>query len=812
VKNLCLLGVTVCISLLTNSAYAADPDKFYSDSTPYNWTGFYAGFAAGAAIGQYDPRTSTNSDGYIGAAGAATVTAAGTQTINSTGFVAGIEGGYNWQIGNLLLGLEADVQAADLDGAGGSGAVHYPLRRGQFTITSYGATNWLSTVRPRIGYVAPNHWLFYATGGLALTQLQSDLSFVDNFGVLESGGLDAVKAGYTVGGGIEVPLTDRLSLKAEYLYVDFANTVAPVTANTLAPFFPGQVFAHSSDFKADIIRAGLNYHFGDPVAPLAAGPIIPFTLPVWKPQTPLFTGWELATGARLWFGSGSVGAPQPLLNAPPLILASRLTYSDLEAVAGETFVRADHASGFFVKGNLGAGGIVGGRLNDEDFPAGPTYSNTLSSATGHLGYATIDVGYNVWHAPDAKVGPFVGYNYYTQAINTYGCTQVAGSNGCVPALPSALLALTENDSLNSMRVGLSAEVMLTDRLKLTADAAYVPWVSFSGLDNHLLRQLLLPEASNSGNGVMIEATLDYYLTWAWSIGVGARYWAWNMNTGTETFDFLTAPPPIGEPARFTTERYGLFVQSNYHWGDDPPSASNARPLLVKAPTAASAPVNWTGIFVGGHLGGGFSDAQWSDPFASTMDRRGFVNVAGFGDSTHATGPLGGGQIGADWQMGRLVLGAGVDASAASLRGENTCFSGLGGIDCQHAVNSLVSFTGRAGYAWDRSLVYVKGGGALANNSYSLFGNTGALTLGSGEATLQTWGWTVGAGIEYGLTNHWSTFAEYDHTSLPASTTPFPTVAVVNTATIGVRQTMDVFKLGINYNFKLADLAAIAPKN
>jgi hypothetical protein len=78
------------------------------------------------------------------------------------------------------------------------------------------------------------------------------------------------------------------------------------------------------------------------------------------------------------------------------------------------FARANHRSGFFVKGYLGAGEINKGHLNDEDFPGfGTAYSNTLLSASGHLGYATIDVGYNIWRDAGAKVGPFVGYNYYT---------------------------------------------------------------------------------------------------------------------------------------------------------------------------------------------------------------------------------------------------------------------------------------------------------------------------------------------------------------------------------------------------------------
>jgi opacity protein-like surface antigen len=788
-------------SVLAGPAQAGDGVDFFSHAPAYNWTGFYGGFTAGAAFGQYDERTSTVAAGYIGTAGAAAVNTAGAQTINSLGFAAGIEGGYNWQIGNVLLGIEADVQGVNLYGSTGSGAIPYPAKPAEYTVTSFGQTNWLATVRPRIGYVAPNHWLFYATGGLAVTQLQSDLSFVDSNGVLESGRLDAVKAGYAVGGGIEAPLTGRLSVKAEYLFVDFASTNAPVAANTLTTHFPNQTFSHSSDFKADIVRAGLNYRFGGDDPPPADHFALPFKAPAWPAQSPLFAGWQIETGARLWLGSGSIGAPQPLLNSPPLILASRLIYSDLNAIAGETFARVDHDSGFFIKGNLGAGAITGGKLNDEDFPAFAVYSNTYSSASGHFGYATVDVGYDIWRTPGAKVGPFVGYSYYTQAANTYGCTQIAGDLVCKPSLGSTLLILTENDTFNSLRIGLSAEMMLTDRLRLTVDGAYVPVVGFSGLDNHLLRQLLLPEDANSGNGIMLEAALDYYLTSAWSVGVGARYWAWNMNTGMETFNFLLFPPPLTEPSRFTTERYGAFVQSSYRFGDLPSSSRDPLTLLGKAP-APMAPVDWTGFYVGGHFGGGFSNAQWSDPFGPTAGPLGLINVAGLGDNTHATGPLGGGEAGVNWQIGRLVLGAAADASAANIRGENTCFSGIGGVDCQHAVNSLVTLTGRAGFAFDRSLVYVKGGGALTNTSYTLFADTNALTLGTGTTTLGTWGWTVGGGIEYALTNHWTAFAEYDYVGLPTVTVPFPGVATINAQTITVKQSLDAFKLGINYKFAL----------
>jgi opacity protein-like surface antigen len=812
VKTGLLASATIVAFFGAGWAHATDVAKPISDSSQYSWTGFYAGVAAGGAWGQYDPQTSTVGDGYMNATQAAAVTAAGAQTIKPTGFVAGIEGGYNWQIGNLLFGLETDLEGVQLEGATNSGDVLYPgTRLSRFTVTSYGNTDWLFTARPRIGFVAPNHWLFFATGGLALTQLESDFSFIDNRGTLESGRLNAVTLGYAVGGGVEAPLTGRLSLKVDYFFVDFPNTPGSVTANSLTMSFPGQVFSHSSDFKADIVRGGLNYRFSGPDGAPGGDLILPFKPPQWKVPPLLANGWELETGARLWLSSGTVGAPQPLIDTPPTTLASRLVYSGLDAISGEAFARVDHASRFFVKGYLGAGAIVGGNLNDEDFPAGPTYSNTLSSASGHIGYATIDLGYTIWREPGAKVGPIVGYNYYTQAINTYGCTQVAGSNVCSPALDSTLLGLTENDSINSLRVGLSSEVMLGDRLKLTADAAYVPLLGFAGLDDHLLRQLLGPEASNSGTGVMLEGTLDYSITKTWSIGVGGRYWAWNLNTGSLGFDFL-APRilPSTESARFTAERYGMFVRSSYRWAD-PPSSGDP-PMLTKGPpVVVSRPMNWTGFYIGGHLGGGFGDVQWSDPFGSTAGRFGFSNVAGFGDSTHATGPLAGGQIGADWQTGHLVLGAQADASAAQMSGENTCFSGIGGVDCLHTVNSLGTVTGRLGYAWDRSLAYVKGGGAWTNTTFSLFADTNALTLGSGDTTLNLWGWTIGAGIEYALTNHWIAVVEYEHVGLPATIVPFPTVATINAQTIKVTQTIDIFKLGVNYRFDLASLTAIAAK-
>lgn len=322
-----------------------------------------------------------------------------------------------------------------------------------------------------------NNWLFYATGGLAVTQLTSDLLFTDSGGALEEGKIDTVKAGYTVGGGVEAPLTDRLSLKAEYLYVKFSGA----TVSGYLPPPPNQAFTHSADLAANIVRLGLNYRFVG-ADPRSAAVVMPAKAPALKAPPPVSSDWEVETGARLWFSTGTIGAPQPLLNTPE-ILASRLTYKDLDAISGETFARVDHASGWFAKGFLGAGRITRGNMYDEDFPAFFAYSNTLQADnSGSIGYANIDVGYTFLRAPSAKVGAFVGYNYYRQHVNTYGCTQLAGDAVCVPAgiVPANFIGIAEDDRFNSLRLGLSAQFMLTDRLKLTADVAYLPLVNFNG--------------------------------------------------------------------------------------------------------------------------------------------------------------------------------------------------------------------------------------------------------------------------------------------------------------------------------------------
>jgi len=515
--------------------------------------------------------------------------------------------------------------------------------------------------------------------------------------------------------------------------------------------------------------------------------------------------WEVEVGSRVWFSSGSIGAPNPLLNVPNNVVVSRLLYKNETAISGEVFGRLDHSSGVFVKANAGLGRIDGGEMYDEDFPGGGAYSNTLqNNNTGHIYYGSGDIGYDILTGPGGKVGVFIGYGYYGQHVDTFGCTQLAAADGCNPAqgsppVPPTFNGVSEDDAFGAVRLGLSSQFHLTDRIKFTAEAAWLPAVRFWGQDNHNTVGLIINEASGSGDGVQLEAILSYAVTDALEVGVGGRYWTWNMRGGISQFNFDNPARQFTEPSSFNSERYGVFAQVSYHWGSVTPDA--ARPAgYFKAPPEVWSP-NWSGVYVGGFLGGGVGDDRWSDRFGTnSIPGLIFDNIAGFGDSTHASGPLGGAEIGINGQSGMVVYGLEADASFADIRGQNTCFSGLGGVNCMRDVKELATFTGRAGVTWDRTLLYVKGGGAWSDTNYSINANTGVggVTLGVGSVTASAVGWTLGGGLEYALNSKWSGKVEYDYIDFGGKGLTFGTVAVIGAAPVSVQQNVNVMKVGIDY--------------
>jgi outer membrane immunogenic protein len=262
------------------SAFAADLAPRIYSKTPaladpgYDWSGFYVGVNAGGAWETFRSRTTTDfNPAPLGGPpvynisnppeDVAALAVAGAQNLRGSSFAGGGQAGYNWQRDRLVFGVEADMNYVHLRGAD-SRTVPYPILGGIFSMTvgSQSTTDWLFTLRPRVGF-ACNNWLFYGTGGLALTELRGNFGFTDTLGpAIETASISQIKAGWTVGGGMEVGLGRRWTLKAEYLYVDFGSV--STTSNNLVALlpptpFPANIFHHSTDLQASIARLGLNH-------------------------------------------------------------------------------------------------------------------------------------------------------------------------------------------------------------------------------------------------------------------------------------------------------------------------------------------------------------------------------------------------------------------------------------------------------------------------------------------------------------------------------------------------------------------------
>jgi outer membrane immunogenic protein len=157
-------------------------------------------------------------------------------------------------------------------------------------------------------------------------------------------------------------------------------------------------------------------------------------------------------------------------------------------------------------------------------------------------------------------------------------------------------------------------------------------------------------------------------------------------------------------------------------------------------------VSWAGFYFGNHAGyqWGSVDYRVFDLFNGLTPRKG---------SFSADGVIGGGQAGYNFQAGHWVYGLEADLGGLDLSGKklditppfpNRPFSSSGGI--------YGDITGRPGYAFDRTLIYAKGGAAFLNAEFR--------TLASDRETL--WGWTAGAGVEYKISPDWSAKVEYQH--------------------------------------------------
>ena len=339
---------TVAAATMAGSAYAADlrPPPAYVPPAPIlTWTGFYLGLNAGYGGGVSSNATTASLPLFDGVASAADtldpprqlvgtglvpgITAlanSGVVHLKQNGFIGGGQIGYNYQWGpNFLVGLEADFQGARIRGSGDyvgtsqdSIAWKDPIFPGapcslvgcNFSRTALGfgsstaTTNWLGTVRGRLGYVVTPTLLIFGTAGVAYGGVRASANHSSISIATLTGANDALfptpfpysifngtrvvpsipgsaifsgtRVGWTAGGGVEWMFMPNWSLKAEGLYYDLGsvalqsssvNLLSPLTVNLGGiNVRAGQLLVANAPithvrFGGAIARAGINYHF-----------------------------------------------------------------------------------------------------------------------------------------------------------------------------------------------------------------------------------------------------------------------------------------------------------------------------------------------------------------------------------------------------------------------------------------------------------------------------------------------------------------------------------------------------------------------
>jgi outer membrane immunogenic protein len=200
----------------------------------YNWSGIYVGINGGYGFGD----SNWDFSSVVGFP-------ASTGNFDINGPLVGGTVGANFQTGQFVFGLEADGDWTDINGTAG---VCSPF-------TCQTSNDWLATVRGRVGF-AMDRVLFYGTAGGAAGNVKATFSGT-LFGTAFSISSDSDEFGWTAGAGVEYAVTNNLTAKVEYLFVDLGNGSLSCPVATC-----GVPISVPVSFDASLVRVGVNYKFG----------------------------------------------------------------------------------------------------------------------------------------------------------------------------------------------------------------------------------------------------------------------------------------------------------------------------------------------------------------------------------------------------------------------------------------------------------------------------------------------------------------------------------------------------------------------
>ena len=250
----------MALAFASTAAGAADLAVKAPEAPAYQWTGCYVGLNLGGGMSGTNFTSTVGPGTHLLDPDPAVVAGSGGGGANADGPLAGGQVGCNWQSGTLVLGLEGDFDYFHSNPGFSNNTNTLSDGVTPFTISQSLTTNYLATVRPRIGIGADRN-LAYITGGVAFTRATYTESYSDGAAPPGVGTTTASRnlVGWTAGAGWEYAFADHWTVKAEYLIAGFPKTSALGAITDAAG--GSNSLGGSSDVTIQLIRAGVNFKF-----------------------------------------------------------------------------------------------------------------------------------------------------------------------------------------------------------------------------------------------------------------------------------------------------------------------------------------------------------------------------------------------------------------------------------------------------------------------------------------------------------------------------------------------------------------------
>jgi opacity protein-like surface antigen len=407
---------------------------------------------------------------------------------------------------------------------------------------------------------------------------------------------------------------------------------------------------------------------------------------------------------------------------------------------------------------------------------------TWQSATGFGGAVPFPGGAS---GNGAVGGGQVGWNYQTGpwVLGVEAAFSAADINAATACAAGAFICTVNVDALGTA----------TGRLGFAFDQFLLYGKAGAAVEHSRDAMVLRPFTAFSINGSPTRS--------GWTAGTGVEFAFNPALSAFAEYDFLDFgtrgiamidSTGVGARVALSEHVHLVKVGLNYRLGQDLASwtaAARTLPLLPVPPSSS----NWTGVYVGGHVGGGWGQTNWNS--ATGAFGNGTTVFAGSGtDNGFAIG----GQLGFNYQVGPWVMGVEADADWSDLDGNAPCAASAAtgsGFTCHTHINGFGTLAGRLGQSFGNLLVYGKGGAAWDNESHFALDSNSAPNAFAANDT--RWGWAIGAGLEYAFTPAWSGKVEYDYLSFANRLVAFSDGAG-NVSNVGLSQNINVVKMGFNY--------------